>query len=370
MLRRTTTLLIIASACCALTHTLACEIRVRDSAFRTIRDVHKICVVGESSDVLADRIEQRLDDWLEATGRTINLEVVRVDGGDPETNWRAIGLPSAPPTLPVTVLVGRNNGTGESFVIDHWEPGPTDEELAAILDSPLRQELAQKLARNVAVLVLVLGETTATGESGATDETTVRSTVVDRVQSIVDSGIADERLGLAVVMLDRNDPAERIVCRFMGLRPDGDDTLFVAFGRGKLMSPPLVGDQINETHIGNLVTQIRQACSCSLPLQTMGVDLPLSWSETVDSSVLLMDEEIDLAELGEEVQNMLSAKAARAEIGEPVLLSIPAGRGELLSEVDGGRWAEPPTYGFVVVAGIVVMGIPVCWWLRRVRFGK
>ncbi len=137
----------------ALTTVIACEIRVRDSAFRTVRDVHKICIIADSSDESADRIEQRLNQWLDQTDGTFNLEIVRIDADDPETNWQSIGIPSAPPTLPVTVLVGRDNGIGESFIIDHWETAPTNEDLLTIIDSPVRQRLASELARNVAVLV-------------------------------------------------------------------------------------------------------------------------------------------------------------------------------------------------------------------------
>ncbi len=209
---------------------------------------------------------------METTDGAFNLEIVRINADDPETNWQSIGIPSAPPNLPVTVLVGRDNGIGENFVIDHFEPAPSGDELAAIADSPVRRKLARELARNVAVLVLAPVE--ADAESAATG----------RLKSVVEAGIADERIGLSMITVDRTDPAERLLCRFMGIRPDSPDTLCVAFGRGKLMSPPLVGDQIDATNIDKLVTRIRQACSCSSPLPTMGVDIPLIWSDAIDST--------------------------------------------------------------------------------------
>ncbi len=161
MARRPTILLTFAAACVALSSVVACEIRVRDSAFRIVRDVHKLCVIADASDESAKSIVQRLNQWLENTDGTFNLEVVRINADDPEANWKSVGIPSAPPKLPVTVLVGRDNGIGESFVIDHFEPAPSDDELSAIADSPARRRLASELAQHVAVLILAAANPTS-----------------------------------------------------------------------------------------------------------------------------------------------------------------------------------------------------------------
>jgi hypothetical protein len=314
--RGRTTFLAFSLVCFALTSIIACEIRVRDSAFRTSRDIHKLCVIADSADQSAEEAVERMNQWLHETDDAFNLEIVQIDAGDPETNWRSLGMPSAPPSLPVTVLVGRDNGIAESFIIDHWEPAPTDDELAAILDSPVRRQLAHELAKNVAVLLF------APSDPGDV------SSVSGELQSMIETGIADERIGLSLITIDRRDPAERLLCRFMGLRGDSPDTLCVAFGRGKLMTPPLVGDEIDVENVAALVTQIRQACSCSQPLPTMGVDLPLVWSDAIDSSVVLMDQELDLSELEAEVANMLAAKAVANVSGNPTVVQIPSGRTE------------------------------------------
>ena len=145
--------LAIAFTLIAMTPVFACEIRVRDSAFRTTRDVHKLCVIGTTDDASADAIHDQLTQWLESTDGTLNLDVVRIRADDPELDWRTVGIPSAPPTMPVTVLVGRDNGIGEYFLIDHWEAAPSDVELAAVRDSPIRGQLATELASHLAVLV-------------------------------------------------------------------------------------------------------------------------------------------------------------------------------------------------------------------------
>ena len=150
--------------------------------------------------------------------------------------------------------------------------------------------------------------------------------VASRMKSVVEAGITGERIGLSMITLDRNDPKEQLLCRFIGLRPNGNDTVCIAFGRGKLMEPPLVGEAISAENINSLVKQIREACACSRPLQTMGVDLPLVWSDAIDASVILMDQNIALSELGEEVQSMLAAKSASKVVSEPKAIPIPPGR--------------------------------------------
>jgi hypothetical protein len=291
---------------------VACEIRVRDSAFRTIRDVHRLCIIGDSTDPSLAEIEQRLQTWLESLDGDVNVKIQRVHADDAHTNWESLGIPSAPPSLPVTVLVGRDNRTGKNFVIDHWEPEPDEESLTAIVRSPTRKRLANLLAKHLAVLVY-------SPQHFGTD-----SARTEQLRSLSEKGIADERIGLAMLSFDRIDPAERVLARFIGLRPDSPDTLCVAFGRGKLMSPPLQGDAITEESINQLVYQLRQACSCSKPLATMGVDLPLAWPDKVDATVVLMDEELELSELAAKVQKMFDAKT-ESHSASLELVVIPPG---------------------------------------------
>ncbi len=358
MFRRLNHILAVGSVSCAVAFAAACEIRVRDSAFRSARDIHRLCIVAEASDDAAAKIETRLRQWLATTPGDVNLEVMRVAADDPDTNWRALGLPSAPPGLPVTVLVGRNNGSRESFLIDHWEPAPSDEQLASIVDSPLRHRLARELAENIAVLVFSPSNSDLPGNSD--------SSVVNVLRSIVQTRIAEERLGLSLIMLDRYAAEEQLLCRFIGLRPDGPDTLCVAFGRGKLMSPPLAGDEITAQNIEKLVAQIRQTCSCSKPLPTMGVDIPLLWPDEIDQAVVLLDQELSLSELDAEVQNMMAAKATGKTKSDAATIAIPPGRQAEAPHAGPGSIADWPA---IILLGILLLC--VVWivfafaWPRR-----
>ena len=333
----------------------ACEIRVRDSAFRVARDVHRLYVIAEPSDPSAGVATEQLRKWLDDIEGDLNLEVERVDANDPEFDWRSIGIPSAPPRIPVTVLVGRSPGTANSFVIDHWEPSPTADELSGVDSSPVRRRLANQLARDLAVLIY------APLDPSDKDDT------INGLLSEIEKRNSDERIGVSAITLDRSDPEETLLCRFMGIRPDRPDMLCVAFGRGKMMIPPLIGDEITADNIHSLLSQIRQACSCSKPLSTMGVDLPLVWSEAIDSTVVLMDEELDLVELDKEVQNMLDAKADAASPTDTTQISIPPGRQPKTIHVEPNsarRWS-PAWVGLGALAAIVPLVFVACRRITR-----
>ena len=257
----------------------ACEIRVRDAAFRTPRDVHRLCVIAEADDPEAAEIEERLQTWLRGPAAGLNVRIERVDAHDPETDWNTLGIPSAPPQLPVTVLVGHSNSSGENFVISHWEPAPDDGELERLKSSPLREQLTQKLGRHLAVLLYF----------GADGDSETRAMLRKRATGNVGS----ERLGLGLIELDPADLDDPLLMSFAGIDPQAGNALFVAFGQGKLMEPPLFGEQITRDEVDNLIEQLCAACSCSKPLPMLGVDLPLVWTPELDSTLVLMDAELE-----------------------------------------------------------------------------
>jgi hypothetical protein len=71
----------------------------------------------------------------------------------------------------------------------------------------------------------------------------------------------------------------------MGLEPSGPDWVGVVFGRGKLLGPPLVGEEITSAAIGHQLEELTQDCTCSKPLSAMGVDLPMCWNSRFDAVV-------------------------------------------------------------------------------------
>ncbi len=257
---------------------VACENAVRDAAFRGPRDTHRLCLITASDDEPAQREKLRLEKWLQNSGAGLNLELVHLHADDPDLQWEEYGIPSAPPVLPVVALIGKNYGTGETFLINHWEPAPTDDELQALADSPVRRQLQKVLGPALAVILHVPGEQS-------------KPEKMKRIfESVKADWLAKELPAIEVVTLDRNDPREQTLVSFMGLPPDGPDVAAVVFGRGKLMSPPLQGMEISQKQLNQLVDQIYQDCNCSKPLTSLGVDVPLVWNEELAKSFVPVSE--------------------------------------------------------------------------------
>jgi hypothetical protein len=246
---------------------------MRDAAFDEPRDVHRLYVIGEAGDAAARQIRDQLAAWRSSSAPDLNVEVKTIDADDPQVSWMEVGIPSAPPMLPVTVLTGRRTFEKQSFFIDHWEPGPRQAELAVIGDSPARQAITREVGRRVAVLLYMPGTDPAAG----------------RAKGIIDAAIkawtAKWPAGLSMVQVERSDPRERVLRSFTGVPESGPDWLAVVFGRGKLMLP-LVGPEITEQQLNEQLEVVVQECTCLRSPSSLGADLPLVWTPAMDKEVI------------------------------------------------------------------------------------
>jgi len=274
-----------------------CDSTVRGKAFEEGRDVHRLCVISDGQDTASQALFSRLEKWLAGPDANLNMELVRLDARDDNVQWQDYGIPSAPPQLPVVMLAGYNRADRRSFVITHWEPGPTDSDLAALKTSPVREAIKRDVVKHWAVLLYSPG-TTADGDNGE-GRSVLRPYSAGGGAAVVDAVAKrwsqEHPPGISVVRLDRCDPRERLLASFVGLGPSGDhgqdaratvpDWVGVVFGRGKLMAPPLEGGEITEEALGYLLSQLIEICSCLRPPSMMGVDIPMAWEPGLDEAV-------------------------------------------------------------------------------------
>jgi len=248
---------------------------VRDAAYDEPRDVHRLCVIARTDDAAARQIHDRLAAWLDSSGAGLNLELVYVAADDPQVQWKEYGIPSVPPTLPVVVLAGRRTFERQSFFIDYWEPAPSTEDLERLKTSPAREVIRGEVGRRVAVLLYMPGNDQEAG----------------RAQQVIDSAVKSwakkEPAGLAVVQVNRADGRERLLVSFTGVKDSGPDWLAVIFGRGKFM-PPLEGEDVTEARLNGLIELVMEECTCLRPPASLGVDIPMTWDETLDDAVVLL----------------------------------------------------------------------------------
>ncbi|HLA40812.1 MAG TPA: hypothetical protein VJ417_12495 [Candidatus Glassbacteria bacterium] len=253
----------------------ACEdMTVRDAAFGYRRDVHILSVMAQPGDPKAEMIYSRLEKWIATFQGKFNLQLDFVDAVDPAVAWQNYGIPSAPPSLPVVVLTGRPSpAAGRSiFVVDHWEPGPAESDLEVLRSSPARERIREVAGQRLALLVYVPG---TDGGSSAAREV---------VQGVASRWTKQFPLGVEVLEVNRSDQGERLLLSFMGVARQGPNWAAVVFGRGKLM-PPLQGEEITEAALDGQLKTLTGNCSCLQNPTALGVDLPLAWDASLDSTV-------------------------------------------------------------------------------------
>lgn len=243
---------------------------VRDAAFQAERDIHRLCVIANTDDPSAADIYARLETWLERFGDELNITLERINADDPGLLWPSLGIPSAPPNMPVVALVGLSPATRHPFVIDHWEPEPTDQDLAVLQTSPAREAIERNVANSWAVLL----HSTAVGSDGQSLQGTL--------DAIIEEWNDKQPSALKSVRLDREDPRERLLCSFIGVTSTGPDWVGVVYGRGKLMAPPLIGAEINQSNLRKLVEGLAMPCTCLQDPTSRGLDIPMQWDDSLD----------------------------------------------------------------------------------------
>jgi len=252
----------------------ACEnATVAREMFKGARDVHPLYVVADREDPTGDEIAGRLRAWLEGPGAELNLRVERVFSDDPEIRWQACGLSSRPPELPVVVLAARHSGHIGAKAVDRWRPAPGGEDLAVMLASPVRESIREKAPLHMALLVYSPG---TEGKSRSTEKRLQKA-----VRKWLDRRSAEKpgkkRVGVAILRLDRSDPRERTLVSFTGIPESGPDWVGVFSGPGKMMIPPMTGEQITEKNLFAHLDQLAGKCTCRVDVRGMGVDIPMQW---------------------------------------------------------------------------------------------
>jgi len=339
----------------------ACENAVRDAGFRGPRDTHHLCLITATDDEAARTERDRLENWLKGPAAGLNIELVHLRADDPEVDWQKHGIPSAPPTLPVVALIGKNYGTSEHFVINVWEPAPSDEQLADVLNSPARRRLQETLGPSMAVIVYAPGEDFDQERFDGIVAAVKAAWLMDELKTLPP---------IEVVKIDRDDERERTLVSFMGLAPDGPSMAGVVFGRGKLMSPPLLGPEITRKRINELIDQIYQDCNCSKPLPSIGVDLPLVWNEDLAKTFVPVsdptEKEADprLEQLPG-LANFSEAETETAKEQAPASSPEPAEEFVINTTRTDSNQTLRITLATLVGVGVAVLGVTLVLFLKR-----
>jgi hypothetical protein len=256
--------------------TAACDsTSVRDGAFGEPRSVHLLGVMTRAGDPAGEKIYANLNEWCQKDGQNLNIEMRLVDPNDPETRWEDYGIPSSPPSLPVVVLAGKGVAGRANFLIYHWEPGPSAQDLQILKTSPAREKIRKEVVRKLAVII----------HTPASDRS--QRNARDILSRVAKVWSAREPLGVTVITIDRKDRNEELLLSFMGVKGEGPDWAAVVFGRGKMMVP-LQGEEISEAALNSQLETLTGQCTCLQSPSSLGVDIPLDWEPAHDRAVVPM----------------------------------------------------------------------------------
>jgi len=264
---------------------MACDkVTVADTMFKGERDVHPLYVVADRNDLSGAEISERLKTWLEGPGTELNLRVERVFADDPGIRWQAYGMKSAPPELPVVVLATRHAGHIGAKVVDQWHPAPDEKDLDVLLLSPVRNAIREKAPSNMALLVYSPG----TDRDSRNMENRLQKMAGKWLDGRTGKKKGKKKVAISILLLNRKDPRERTLVSFAQIPESGSDWLGIFAGPGKMMIPPMKGEQISKKNLTAHLDQLAGKCTCRVDVRGMGVDIPMKWGEQDKAKVPLM----------------------------------------------------------------------------------
>jgi hypothetical protein len=177
---------------------------------------------------------------------------------------------------------------------DVWSGPLEGDDVEAILDSPVRKEIARLILEGeVAVWVLLeSGDKQQDDEAAHLLEIQLEKMSETLRISLPEIGVdqfteSDLSVSFSMLRLSRSDPHEKILAQMLlksewDLKTFSKPIAFPVFGRGRALYA-LVGDGITETNIEMACAFLVGWCSCQVKAQNPGVDLLMSvdWDNVI-----------------------------------------------------------------------------------------
>lgn len=225
-----------------------------------------------------------------------------------------------------------------------WVAELTKERVGAMLDSPMRREMAERLVGDDSVVWLLVesgdrekddaAEELLKGELEKLEETIEMPTLADVINDDVYSGveIPDLDLKFSVLRVDRNDEREEVLMAVLMSMDkslteaegkgegDGEPMAVPVFGRGRALYG-LIGAGINADMIRELSEYLVGACTCEVKEQNIGGDLLISmdWSSRVVGGAVIDEPMPELIGM-----SAFESGVVEDEEGETVIITIPS----------------------------------------------
>lgn len=284
------------------TENLPCKIPVFRYALEHWQpDVYEVAVLhrgklSEDSEKLVAKMEARASD----PSGFVNLKTVRVDvekGGDSELLKQVLG-PGFRESIVSPEIVLLYPAESQSGPLA-WRGPLTAENVDAIFDSPARKQIADWILDGESVVWVLVGVGDATKDKPPEHLLRSEITRLEKVIKMRDIDVIESekqygkdtnvelRLGIKLLVLDQDDPKEKIFAATLKRSEDdleelGQPFAIPVFGRGRAHLS-LAGKGINPKMIEMTCRFLIGDCSCEIKRLNPGVDLLFeeNWDESV-----------------------------------------------------------------------------------------
>jgi hypothetical protein len=200
---------------------------------------------------------------------------------------------------------------------DVWSGSLNEENVTALISSPARKAIEQRLLEGTSVVWVFLDSGDAEQDDAAYEllkgeieklQLSLQLPEIDPAD-FAELSVAPEALKLqfSALRVDRNDPAERMLVEMLlSVESDLRDEQFVnepmafpVFGRGRALYA-LLGNGIQPATIEDACRFLVSACQCTVKAQNPGVDLlmPVDWERYVEPAMMMETSLPPLAGLG------------------------------------------------------------------------
>jgi hypothetical protein len=228
-----------------------------------------------------------------------------------------------------------------------WAGPMSAETVGALLESPVRQDIGERMLRGDAVVWLLL-------ESGDQRRDEQAAQMLEgELRKLEQSLVLPEpspldppsntnlplKIAFSTVRLARSNPAERMLVNLLlnwntNLVAEKEVMLFPIFGRGRVV-PPAIGEQIQPEAIREMAEFLTGPCSCEVKEMNPGYDLLLSanWKSLGDYPTELMTESPPLTGLSQFAAGATNGPKAKSGQSAASLASagtVPVARGHLV----------------------------------------
>jgi hypothetical protein len=235
---------------------------------------------------------------LEKDATEANCTLSRVDLAQrPEPAMQDLFEAQHAPELPW--LVARYPAASHMTAAVAWTGRLSTDTAHALVDSPVRQEIARQLLTGDCIVWVVLQSGDRTKDAAVDRllhaelrhlKETLRLPQPQPDDQPAQAEPPPLRLSFPVVRVSRQDPAEKVLVRMLlSTEPDlmerTEPMVFPIFGRGRVLYA-LVGAGIDANNLGRTTAFLTGACSCEVKRENPGTDLLLTadWGSLGDTS--------------------------------------------------------------------------------------